>query len=153
MFVVQKPSLASNVSSSGSATDIATAEVVDHLVQMTGGGVDYSFEAIGRKETYEQAFSMTNVGGTAVMIGMMPFGQNIEIPWYQIFMMEKTIKGSMMGSNAFRVDMPRYVDMYLDGRLMLDEMISGTIALEDINEGYEWMKKGEATRTVIDFAR
>jgi len=130
----------------------AEVDAVEAVRELTGGGVDYSFEAIGRKETYEQAFSMTNVGGTAVMIGMMPFGQNIEIPGYQIFMMEKTIKGSMMGSNAFRVDMPRYVDMYLDGRLMLDEMISGTIALEDINEGYEWMKKGEATRTVIDFA-
>ena len=131
----------------------AEVDAVEAVRELTGGGVDYSFEAIGRKETYEQAFSMTNMGGTAVMIGMMPFGQNIEIPGYQIFMMEKTIKGSMMGSNAFRVDMPRYVDMYLDGRLMLDEMISGTIALEDINEGYEWMKKGEATRTVIDFAR
>jgi S-(hydroxymethyl)glutathione dehydrogenase/alcohol dehydrogenase len=65
-------------------------------------------------------------------------------------MFEKTLKGSMMGSNAFRVDMPRYVDMYLDGRLMLDEMISGTISLDQVNEGYEWMRRGEATRTVID---
>ena len=86
------------------------------------------------------------------MIGMMPQGQKIELTGSEFFMLEKTMKGSMMGSNAFRVDIPKYIDMYLDGRLMLDEMISGTIALEDINEGYEWMKKGEATRTVIDFS-
>ncbi|MEZ5282883.1 MAG: Zn-dependent alcohol dehydrogenase [Acidimicrobiales bacterium] len=138
------------------ATDTINATEVDPVEavrEMTGGGVDYSFEAIGRKETYEQAWKMTGIGGTAVGIGMMPFGEKIEITGYEIFMMEKTLKGSMMGSNAFRVDMPKYVDMYLDGRLMLDEMISGVISLDDINEGYEWLRKGEATRTVIDFSR
>ncbi|MCP3935390.1 MAG: Zn-dependent alcohol dehydrogenase [Actinomycetia bacterium] len=138
------------------ATDTINAAEVDPVqavMEMTGGGVDYSFEAIGRKQTYEQAFGMVATGGTAVMIGMLPFGETIEVPGFLIAMQEKSIKGSMMGSNAFRVDMPRYVDMYLDGRLMLDEMISGVIALEDINEGYEWMKRGEATRTVVDFNR
>ena len=138
----------------GATDTVNGAEVdpVEAVRELTGGGVDYSFEAIGRKETYEQAWKMTCLGGTSVMIGMMPQGQKIELTGSDFFMLEKTMKGSMMGSNAFRVDMPKYIDMYLDGRLMLDEMISGTIALEDINEGYEWMKKGEATRTVIDFS-
>ena len=118
---------------------------------MTGGGVDYAFEAIGRKETVEQAWGMSRTGGTSVVIGMMPFGQKIEITGYEIFMQEKTLKGSMMGSNSFRVDMPRYNDMYLEGRLKLDEIISHHIPLEDINKGYEMMKRGEGARTVINF--
>jgi S-(hydroxymethyl)glutathione dehydrogenase/alcohol dehydrogenase len=135
------------------ATDTVNGSEVDAVEtirEATSGGVDYSFEAIGRKETVEQAWRMTNIGGTAVVVGMMPFGEKIEITGYEVFMFEKTLKGSMMGSNAFRVDMPKYVDMYLDGRLMLDEMISGTIALDQVNEGYDWMRRGEATRTVID---
>ncbi len=137
------------------ATDVIDANETDDVVaavrEMTGGGVDYAFEAIGRKETVEQVWKMSRMGGTSVVIGMMPFGQKIEITGYEIFMQEKTLKGSMMGSNAFRVDMPRYIDMYLDGRLKLDEMISHTIALEEINEGYEMMKRGEGARTVINF--
>lgn len=137
------------------ATDIINASKVGDPVaavkEMTGGGVDYAFEAIGRRETVEQVTSMTRVGGTAVVVGMMPQGQKFEITGHELFLMEKTIKGSMMGSNAFRVDMPRYIDMYLDGRLKLDEMISHTLALEEINHGYEMMRQGTSNRAVIDF--
>ena len=138
------------------ATDVINAAEVDDVVgavrELTSGGVDYAFEAIGRKETVEQVWSMSRIGGTSVVIGMMPFGQKVEIPGYEIFMQEKTLKGSMMGSNAFRVDMPRYVDMYLDGRLLLDEMISHHLSLEEINEGYQLMRDGASNRAVIDFA-
>ncbi|MCP5024808.1 MAG: Zn-dependent alcohol dehydrogenase [Actinomycetia bacterium] len=138
----------------GATDTVNSAEVDDPVaavMELTGGGVDYAFEAIGRKETVEQAWGMSRTGGTSVIIGMMPFGQKIEITGYEIFMQEKTLKGSMMGSNSFRVDMPRYIDMYLDGRLKLDEMISHTISLEEINDGYEMMKRGEGARTVINF--
>ena len=64
---------------------------------------------------------------------------------------EKTLTGSNMGSNQFRTDMPRYIEMYLDGRLLLDEMISKTIALEEINEGFDEMKAGNVARNVIVF--
>jgi len=138
------------------ATDVIDASEVDDVVaavrELTSGGVDYAFEAIGRKETVEQVWKMSRMGGTSVVIGMMPFGEKIEIAGYEIFMQEKTLKGSMMGSNAFRVDMPRYCDMYLDGRLKLDEMISHTLSLEDINDGYELMRTGASNRAVIDFS-
>ncbi len=107
------------------ATDVvngADVDAVETIKEMTGGGVDYSFEAIGLKATVEQAWKILDVGGTATVIGMMPFGVSVEIPGYEIFMQEKTLKGSMMGSNQFRTDMPRFIDMYLDGRLLLDEM-------------------------------
>ena len=64
---------------------------------------------------------------------------------------EKKLQGSMMGSNQFRTDMPNMVSMYLDGRLKLDEMVSATLTLDQINEGYAAMKRGEVTRQVIVF--
>ena len=64
---------------------------------------------------------------------------------------EKKLQGSQMGSNQFRVDIPNLVQMYLDGRLMLDEMVSATLTLDQVNEGYDMMKKGEIARTVITF--
>jgi S-(hydroxymethyl)glutathione dehydrogenase / alcohol dehydrogenase len=124
---------------------------VNAVRELTGGGVDYAFEAIGRKETVEQVWKMSRMGGTSVVIGMMPFGQKVEITGYEIFMLEKTLKGSVMGSNAFRVDMPRYCDMYLDGRLLLDEMISHRLPLDEINDGYELMRQGASNRAVIEF--
>ena len=135
-------------------TDLVNASSVDDVVgavkELSGGGVDYSFEAIGRKETAEQAFAMLDVGGTATVIGMVPSNTKIEIKGMDL-LAEKKLQGSMMGSNQFRVDMPNMVRMYLDGRLMLDEMVSGRIGLDQINDGYDLMRRGEATRTVITF--
>tara|TARA_B100001123_G_scaffold134048_1_gene155500 strand:+ start:1551 stop:2642 length:1092 start_codon:yes stop_codon:yes gene_type:complete len=136
------------------ATDVvngADVDAVETIKEMTGGGVDYSFEAIGLKATVEQAWKILDVGGTATVIGMMPFGVSVEIPGYEIFMQEKTLKGSMMGSNQFRTDMPRFIDMYLDGRLLLDEMVSEHLPLDRINDGYASMQRGENARTVVDF--
>jgi S-(hydroxymethyl)glutathione dehydrogenase/alcohol dehydrogenase len=135
-------------------TDLVNAREVDDVVaavkDLSGGGVDYSFEAIGFKETAEQAFNMLDLGGTATVIGMVPSKTTIEIKGMDL-LSEKKLQGSMMGSNQFRVDMPNMVRMYLDGRLMLDEMVSSTITLDEVNEGYDLMRKGEATRTVIRF--
>ena len=88
---------------------------------LADGGVHYSFEAIGMKQTSEQAFGMLRAGGTCTVIGMIPVGQSVEIPGYEL-LSEKRLMGSNMGSNRFRVDMPRYIDLYLDGRLKLDEL-------------------------------
>ena len=78
-------------------------------------------------------------------------GTKIEIPGHEVFMQEKVLRGSMMGSNQFRLDMPRFVDLYLDGKLLLDEMVSHRITLDEINHGYDLMRRREATRTVITF--
>jgi S-(hydroxymethyl)glutathione dehydrogenase/alcohol dehydrogenase len=136
------------------ATHVVNAsngDPVEQVKELTGGGVDFAFEAIGMKATAEQAWGMLRPRGVATVIGMLPMGQKIEIPGHEIFMQEKTLKGSMMGSNQFRLDMPRFVDLYLDGKLMLDEMVSHRIKLEDINAGYDLMRRREATRTVITF--
>jgi S-(hydroxymethyl)glutathione dehydrogenase/alcohol dehydrogenase len=129
----------------GSSHDPVTA-----IREMTNGGVDYSFEAIGLKVAAEQAFNSLRPGGTATVIGMIPVGQKVELDGFQ-FLSEKKIQGSTMGSNRFRVDMPRYIDFYLQGRLKLDEMITRRGRLEDVNEAFRAMKAGEVARTVLMF--
>jgi len=135
------------------ATDVIDASggnVVRKVRELTGGGVDYAFEAIGKKETAEQSFDMLRAGGTATIIGMIPEGTKIELDGPS-FLREKRIQGSSMGSNHFRVDMPRYVDFYLQGRLKLDELVSRRLKLEDINDAFEYMKEGSVARSVITF--
>ncbi|MCU1397721.1 MAG: alcohol dehydrogenase class [Acidimicrobiales bacterium] len=135
------------------ATDTVDAAAGDPVreIRKRLGGVDYSFEAIGLKATVEQAFAMLRKGGTATVIGMMPPGVSIELPGIDFLTGEKTIRGTNMGSNRFREDMPRLVDLYLQGRLKLDELISTRIALEDINDGFAALSRGEVARSVIIF--
>ena len=135
------------------ATHIVNAASDDPVVAvktLTGGGVHHSFEAVGMKLTAEQSFAMLRSGGQATVIGMIPVGTRIEIHGPEL-LSEKTLTGSNMGSNQFRTDMPRYIDMYLDGRLHLDEMVSKTITLEQINDGFDDMKAGNVARSVILF--
>ena len=109
-----------------------------------------AFEVLGRKETAEQCFAMLAPGGTATIVGMIPFGQKIELHGFD-FLREKRIQGSSMGSNRFRIDMPRYIDFYMRGLLKLDEMITRTGKLEDVNDAFRAMKAGEVARTVLTF--
>jgi len=135
------------------ATDVINAsdgDVVEQVRELTGGGVQYSFEAIGLKQTAEDSFSMIRPGGTATIIGMIPVGVKIELMG-AAFLQEKKIQGSMMGSNRFRVDMPRFIDFYLAGKLHLDEMVSKRIGLSDINQAFVDMKAGTVARSVIIF--
>ena len=135
------------------ATDVVDANDVDavkRIVEMTGGGVHYSFECVGLKSTAEQSFSALRPGGTATLIGMIPVGTKIELHGVD-FLRERKIQGCMMGSNRFRTDMPRLIEFYLQGRLHLREMVSARIALAQINEGFAALKKGGIARSVIVF--
>jgi len=135
------------------ATDVINGseqDPVKAVFEMTGGGVHYSFEAIGLKETAEQAFRMLAVGGAATIIGMIPVGVKIELKGSS-FLQEKRIQGSSMGSNRFRVDMPRFIDFYLAGKLHLDRMVSKRIKLEQVNEAFKDMEAGTVARSVIVF--
>ena len=132
------------------AVDAAAGDPVAEVRELTGGGVHYSFEAIGLKVTAEQAFRMIRRGGTATVIGMIPPGQMVQLHGPE-FLSEKRIQGSMMGSNRFRVDMPRFVDFYLQGRLHLDDLISSRIALGDVTDALLALDQGEVARSVIVF--
>jgi S-(hydroxymethyl)glutathione dehydrogenase/alcohol dehydrogenase len=135
------------------ATDVIDASAVDPVLavqELTGGGVDHAFEAIGLKATAEQAFNMLGKGGTATVIGMVPIGQRLEIDATQLIS-GKRLQGSNMGSNRFRVDMPQYVDWYLAGKLKLDELVSATMPLDKINDGFAALASGEVARQLILF--
>jgi S-(hydroxymethyl)glutathione dehydrogenase / alcohol dehydrogenase len=135
------------------ATDVVNGrngDAVEQVMELTKGGVQYAFEAIGLKQTAEDAFRMLRAGGTATIIGMIPVGVKIELMG-SAFLQEKKIQGSMMGSNRFRVDMPRFIDFYLQGKLHLDQMISKRIKLEQINDAFADMKSGAVARSVIVF--
>jgi S-(hydroxymethyl)glutathione dehydrogenase / alcohol dehydrogenase len=135
------------------ATDVINASNVDPveaIKEMTGGGVEYSFEAVGLKITAEQSFQCLRAGGTATIIGMVPFGMKIELHGYD-FLRERKIQGSSMGSNRFRFDMPKLLNAWKKGELKLDHLISSHIKLDDINEGYTNLKGGQVLRQLIDF--
>jgi S-(hydroxymethyl)glutathione dehydrogenase/alcohol dehydrogenase len=136
------------------ATDTVNASNVDPVEQireMTRGGVHYSFEAIGTKTTAEQAFSMLRPGGTATIIGMVPYGVKIELHGAD-FLRDRKIQGTSMGGNRFRVDMPRLLSLWRQGRLKLDHLITGKLRLEEINEGFAALKSAAPVRQLIDFA-
>jgi S-(hydroxymethyl)glutathione dehydrogenase/alcohol dehydrogenase len=128
----------------------ADGDPVAQVMEMTGGGVHHSFEAIGLGKTAEQAFNMLRRGGTANVIGMIPVGQTVTLMG-AAFLGEKRIQGSLMGSNRFPVDMPRFVDFYMSGKLKLDEMISRRLKIEQINEAFDEMKTGQIARSVVVF--
>jgi S-(hydroxymethyl)glutathione dehydrogenase / alcohol dehydrogenase len=128
----------------------SSSDPVTTIREMTNGGVDYSFEAIGLKRAAEQCFESLRAGGTATIIGMIPMGQKVELDG-STFLREKKIQGSSMGSNRFKVDMPKYIDFYMQGRLKLDEMITRRLQLDDLNEAFRAMKAGEVARQVLMF--
>ncbi len=129
----------------------SNADAVKEVREMTGGGVHYSFEALGTKATAEQAFGMLRPGGTATIIGMVPLGVKIELHGYD-FLRDRKLQGTSMGGNRFRVDMPRLLSLWRQGRLKLDHLISGRIKLSEINEGFAALKSGAPVRQLIDFA-
>jgi S-(hydroxymethyl)glutathione dehydrogenase/alcohol dehydrogenase len=136
------------------ATHVINASNVDPIAAVKdltdGKGVPYSFEAVGLKITAEQSFAMLRPGGVATIIGMIPFGTKIELHGAD-FLRERKIQGSSMGSNRFRVDMPRLLELWRQGRLKLDTLMSGQVKLEQINEGFAMLKSGTPVRNLINF--
>ena len=130
--------------------DASHADPVEAIRSMTGGGAEFAFEAIGLKKVAEQAYECLAPGGTATIVGMVPLGQKVEVDGFSL-LFEKRIQGCFMGSNRFRIDMPRLIEFYEQGRLNLDDMISKRGKLEDVNEAFRAMKAGEVARTVLMF--
>jgi S-(hydroxymethyl)glutathione dehydrogenase/alcohol dehydrogenase len=139
------------------ATDLINPQNGDPVEQIRaalGGkpsdGVHHAIECLGLKITAEQSFQMLRYGGTATIVGMVPFGTKIELHGFD-FLREKRIQGSSMGSNRFRTDMPRLMEFYRRGKLQLDDFVSAHITLDEINAGFASMKAGKVIRSIIDF--
>jgi S-(hydroxymethyl)glutathione dehydrogenase/alcohol dehydrogenase len=124
---------------------------VEAVKELTKGGVDYSFEAIGLTKTAEQAIAMLRPNGSATIIGVMPEGSTIQLGG-RVLMGDKRVLGCSMGSNRFRIDIPLYLEYYRQGRLDLDHMISNRITLDEINEGYAQLETSDMARSIIVFS-
>jgi S-(hydroxymethyl)glutathione dehydrogenase/alcohol dehydrogenase len=119
--------------------------------EITGGqGFDYGFEAIGLPTTIRATYDAVRRGGTAVVVGVGKADQIIEFNAFELFFMEKTLKGTLYGSADVRTDFHRMIRLWRSGRLDLEGMVSKRIGLDDINEAFEDMKAGRVIRSVIE---
>ena len=135
------------------ATDVIDpmdADAAKQIQELTKGGVDHAIEAVGRPASGELAVKSLKRGGTATILGMMPLQHSVGLSAMDL-LSGKKLQGAIMGGNRFPVDIPRLVDFYMRGLLDLDSIVSQTIPLERINEGFEQMKRGDAARSVIVF--
>ncbi|MGZ5155139.1 MAG: S-(hydroxymethyl)glutathione dehydrogenase/class III alcohol dehydrogenase [Caldimonas sp.] len=125
------------------------ANVVDAIVELTDGGADYSFECIGNTATMRQALECCHKGwGQSIIIGVAPAGAEISTRPFQL-VTGRQWKGSAFGGARGRTDVPRIVDWYMNKKIAIDELITHRLKLEEINRGFELMKRGESIRSVV----
>jgi S-(hydroxymethyl)glutathione dehydrogenase/alcohol dehydrogenase len=127
------------------------APIQDVLVELTHGGVDYSFEAIGRVDTMRAALECCHKGwGESVIIGVAGSGQEISTRPFQL-VTGRVWRGSAFGGVRGRTELPGYVDRYMDGEIKIDDFITHTMGLDEINRAFDLMHEGKSIRTVIHF--
>jgi alcohol dehydrogenase len=131
-----------------SAKDNNPVEVIQDL---THGGVEIAIESVGNATVLAQAYESTMRGGTTVAIGLPHPDHQFSIPAVTLSAMEKTVKGSYQGSCVPSRDIPKFIEMFHAGQLPVDQLLSDTIKLEEINEGFDRLHKGEVARQVILF--
>ena len=124
-------------------------DLVGHIVELTGGGADYSFECIGNVNVMRQALECAHKGwGESIIIGVAGACQEIATRPFQL-VTGRSWRGTAFGGARGRTDVPKIVDWYLDGKIDIDPMITHTLALEDINKGFDLMHAGESIRSVV----
>ena len=126
-------------------------DIVPYLVDLTGGGADYSFECIGNVNTMRQALECAHRGwGESIIVGVAGAGQEISTRPFQL-VTGRVWKGTAFGGAKSRRDVPKIVDWYMDGKIEIDPMITHTLPLDQINDAFDLMHKGESIRSVITF--
>jgi S-(hydroxymethyl)glutathione dehydrogenase/alcohol dehydrogenase len=150
--VAEKLELARKVGATATvdAGGLDTADAVEAVREITGGGADHSFEAVGTPTTVRQSFDMIGRGGTATVIGMLNPGDEVVLTAADLISL-KRFQSTAMGAGSFRVDVPRYARMYLSGQLDLDSLVSRRLALDDVNEAFHAMEAGDGARHVVTF--
>jgi S-(hydroxymethyl)glutathione dehydrogenase/alcohol dehydrogenase len=126
-------------------------DVVEAVRELTDGGPDYAFEAIGRAKTIETAYQAIVRGGTAVVVGQVADGVRISIDPFVMSDQEKKLIGSNYGSSRPSIDFPRIIDLYMAGRVDLDSLVTRTIGLEDVDDALATMGQSGGIRTVIEY--
>ena len=137
------------------ATDMVNSkenDLLDAVMELTGGrGVDYAFEAIGLPFTIEACYKAVRRGGTAVVVGQVADGVTISIDPFVMSDQEKKLIGSNYGSSRQSIDFPKIIDLYMQGLVDLDSMVTSRIALDDVNDAFEQMRAGKGIRSVIEY--
>jgi NDMA-dependent alcohol dehydrogenase len=129
------------------------ADPVSQVMEMTAQrGADVAFEVIGLQQTIDQTITMTRRGGQAILVGVPKMDVMVMQPaFFGLVLAEKTIKGCWYGSSNVQKDVPKLIELYKKGDLKLDELISRTITLDQVNEAFDAMKTGEVARSVIQY--
>ena len=126
-------------------------DLVAHLVELTGGGADYSFECIGNVDVMRQALECCHRGwGVSVIIGVAGAGQEIKTRPFQL-VTGRVWKGTAFGGARGRTDVPKIVDWYMDGKINIDDLITHVLPLDRINEGFDLMHEGKSIRAVVTY--
>ncbi|HSE78587.1 MAG TPA: S-(hydroxymethyl)glutathione dehydrogenase/class III alcohol dehydrogenase [Alphaproteobacteria bacterium] len=126
-------------------------DLVQHLVELTGGGADFSFECVGNVQLMRQALECCHRGwGVSVIIGVAGAGQEIATRPFQL-VTGRVWKGTAFGGARGRSDVPRIVDWYMDKKINIDDLITHVVPLDRINEGFDLMRRGESIRTVVTY--
>jgi S-(hydroxymethyl)glutathione dehydrogenase/alcohol dehydrogenase len=126
-------------------------DLVAHIVALTGGGADYSFECIGNVDVMRQALECTHRGwGTSIIIGVAGAGQEIKTRPFQL-VTGRNWRGTAFGGARGRTDVPKIVDWYMDGKIDIDSLITHVMPVEQINEAFDLMHSGESIRSVVTF--
>jgi S-(hydroxymethyl)glutathione dehydrogenase/alcohol dehydrogenase len=129
--------------------DMQASEVAPYLVNLTGGGADYSFECIGNTTTMRQALECAHKGwGESVIIGVAGAGQEISTRPFQL-VTGRVWRGTAFGGARGRTDVPKIVDWYMNGKINIDDLITHTMPLERINEAFDLMHAGKSIRSVV----
>jgi Zn-dependent alcohol dehydrogenase len=135
------------------AVDASQVDPVARVRELTGGrGVDVAIEAIGGQATVDQAVQLARRGGQAVFVGIGGLTVNVSVPALQLIRDGKSLTGCYYGSADVQRDVPRLLGHYANGELLLDELISRRIVLDEVNEAMEMLEQGVVTRSVIEFA-
>jgi len=131
--------------------DAGAVDAVEAVKEITAGGAAYAFESVGNETVLVQAYEATRRGGTTITIGLPHPSKQFSVPAFSLVGEERTLKGSYMGSAVPRRDIPRFIAMYQAGLLPVNLLITRTIALEQINEAFDALDRGDAVRQVIRF--
>ncbi|HWU74952.1 MAG TPA: zinc-dependent alcohol dehydrogenase family protein [Rhodanobacter sp.] len=150
--VVQEKLLLARELGADFAINANDQDAVAAIRELAAGGVQHAIESVGNEQVLAQAYAATRRGGTTVTVGLPAPGRMFSVPAVSLVAEERTIKGSYMGSAIPRRDIPRYVAMYRHGRLPVDRLLSHRLALDDINTGFDRLRRGEAIRQVVVFA-
>ena len=126
-------------------------DLVAHLVKVTNGGADYTFDATGNVNVMRTALESAHKGwGESIIIGVAPAGAEISTRPFQL-VTGRVWKGTAFGGARGRTDVPKIVDWYMEGKIQIDPMITHSFSLEDINKGFDLMHEGKSIRSVVTF--